>query len=94
MSYPVWLLDLLKSSPWVAIPAGLALLGYKMFHKLMDSPLSIATFFSVAGTKAVRDDARKTVEILCDRDGDPPAIEAPPSRPPRTGRRRRRKRRR
>ena len=91
---PVWLIDLVKSSPWVAVPLGFVWVTYKVFTKT-SPPLFIATVVSVLGTKQMRDDALRTVEVLAEvKDDDPPAIESPPGQPPRTGRRPRRKRRR
>lgn len=93
---PSWLVGLLKDSS----PLGLLVLGlwivYKIFDRLIDSPLSIATIIVGLAGKDRRKDAIEVVNRLCSRDEEPRAVDsgAPPGQPPRWWRRRRRKRRR
>lgn len=96
-SIPAWLVDLLKDSS----PYGLALLAlilvYKIFDRLIDSPLTIATIVAVLAGAERRKDASEIVGKLCSRDDDPAAIEGRPAPGRwwrRRGRRRRRRRRR
>ncbi|WP_436535987.1 hypothetical protein [Actinoplanes sp. HUAS TT8] len=69
MPLPAWIIEVIKSSPTATIYLGLAWLGYKSISKIVDSPLAIAVLFSLLGTKAIRADARKTMEILRERGG-------------------------
>jgi hypothetical protein len=93
---PIWLIDVLKTSPYLLVPVGCLYGAYRVLHRLVDSPLTIATIFGVLGGEDRRKDAKEIVELLCknEEDDEKPAIEAPhpPARPPR--RRRRHKRRR
>jgi hypothetical protein len=90
-SPPSWLVDLAHHWPWL-LPVGLVLFGVYRFAK---DPVAFATFISVLGPKAMRDDAHRTVQTLCNRESEgPPALNALPNSARRTGRRSRRKRRR
>jgi hypothetical protein len=91
---PTWILEIAKDSPYLLIPAGIGYGIYKIVRQIVDSPLSIATFFASVADKERREDARQLVELLCNKDdeGDPPAIQAPLRRRPRNRRRGKRRR--
>jgi hypothetical protein len=93
MDIPPWLIDVIRNSSWLLVPLGIIWAILKLINKI-SSPLFIATIISVLGTKAMRDDAYRTVKTLCDRDNDQSPIEASPASPPGAARLRRRRRRR
>lgn len=98
MQTPAWVLEILKDSPYLLVPAGIGYGLYKIIRHVVDSPLFIATFVGSVAGKERREDARQLVELLCNKDSEDeaPAIVWPSPQPRRTRRqnRQRRKRRR
>jgi hypothetical protein len=71
---PVWLSDLLQSSPWIAIPGAIMFGLYKVWSRACDSPTSVATFIGLLAGKERRKDGLEYLKALreVEEDGDPP----------------------
>ncbi|GAA3338667.1 hypothetical protein GCM10020358_19550 [Amorphoplanes nipponensis] len=85
---PVWLLELMETSPYVAVPVVAIWLIVKHWCLLL-----AGTFAVLHPDERRREDAREVVRLLRYGDRGPAALEEgpPPGRPPRRRHRRRRR---
>ncbi|WP_144120090.1 hypothetical protein [Catellatospora sichuanensis] len=78
---PAWVVEIAQRSPWVAGFGLVCYYGYRVFCKLLDSPLGVAALIASLGTKAQREDARELVRLLGKQRSPDDPLTGPPDTP-------------